>query len=121
MKKQLAISGQPSALERLVARCNEMDITEQLNWLGDAIMPHEAAAELRELQLKASASIDVDKWSICATHGGYMIERGCPWCSIEAIDALITKWRTDPALWLANDKQRCANELEAVLRGEVTE
>lgn len=34
------------ALEWLVHRCNEMDITEQMYWLGDAIKPYEAKLEL---------------------------------------------------------------------------
>jgi hypothetical protein len=39
-----------SALQKLVNRCNEMDITEQINWLGDAIMPGEAKKELERLE-----------------------------------------------------------------------
>ena len=39
-----------SALKKLVHRCNEMDITEQINWLGDAIMPSQAAEELAALE-----------------------------------------------------------------------
>jgi hypothetical protein len=35
-----------TALQKLVYRCNEMDITEQLNWLGDASMPYQAQLEL---------------------------------------------------------------------------
>lgn len=38
-----------SALEKLVRRCNEMDITEQLNWIGDASMPYQAQLELAAL------------------------------------------------------------------------
>lgn len=37
-------------LERLVKRCNEMDITEQQNYLGDAILPTLAAEELAEIR-----------------------------------------------------------------------
>ena len=39
-----------NALDRLVRRCNEMDITEQLNWLGDASMPYQAQLELAALR-----------------------------------------------------------------------
>ena len=39
-----------SALDELVRRCNEMDITEQLNWIGDAILPYQAAKELIALR-----------------------------------------------------------------------
>jgi hypothetical protein len=43
------------ALDRLVFRVNEMDITEQLNWLGDAIMPVEARRELAEVRAENDA------------------------------------------------------------------
>lgn len=36
-------------LRKLISRCNEMDITEQLNWLGDPFMPMEARKELDKL------------------------------------------------------------------------
>jgi len=36
-------------LIKLVKRCNEMDITEQLNIFDDAILPMEAEKELQEL------------------------------------------------------------------------
>lgn len=42
-----------NALERLVTRCNEMDITEQLNWLGDAVTPYQAKKELADLDAVA--------------------------------------------------------------------
>jgi hypothetical protein len=35
-------------LDKLIARCNEMDITEQINWFGDASMPYRAKMELEE-------------------------------------------------------------------------
>lgn len=41
-------------LDKLVARCNEMDITEQINWLGDAIMPGNAAADLAHLRAQVA-------------------------------------------------------------------
>jgi hypothetical protein len=41
-----------SALDKLVNRCNEMDITEQINWLGDASMPFQAQTELAALRLQ---------------------------------------------------------------------
>jgi len=37
-------------LKKLVDRCNEMDITEQINWLGDATMPYQAAKEFAAMQ-----------------------------------------------------------------------
>jgi len=36
-------------LEKLLDRCNEMDITEQLNWLGDASMSYQAKLEYAKL------------------------------------------------------------------------
>lgn len=39
-----------SALQKLIDRCNEMDITEQLNWLGDANMPYQAKLEFEQLK-----------------------------------------------------------------------
>jgi hypothetical protein len=44
-----------NALKKLVDRCNEMDMTEQDQWLGDVFMPSLAAAELERLQAIASA------------------------------------------------------------------
>ena len=44
-----------NALEKLVNRCNEMDITEQDKWLGDVFMPPLARAELDYLQAELSA------------------------------------------------------------------
>ena len=41
-----------SSLDKLIDRCNEMDITEQLNWLNDAIVPINAKKELDELRSK---------------------------------------------------------------------
>lgn len=38
-----------NAIKKLIARCNEMDITEQLNWLGDASMSYQAKLELAAL------------------------------------------------------------------------
>jgi hypothetical protein len=45
-----------SDLDKLIARCNEMDITEQINCLGDAIMPMNAAAELARLREALTAA-----------------------------------------------------------------
>jgi 7,8-dihydro-6-hydroxymethylpterin-pyrophosphokinase len=42
-------------LEKLLDRCNEMDITEQLNWLGDANMPYQAQKEYANLCSKLAA------------------------------------------------------------------
>jgi hypothetical protein len=39
-----------NALKKLVDRCNEMDMTEQDQWLGDVFMPSLALAELARLQ-----------------------------------------------------------------------
>lgn len=39
-----------SALDKLLNRCNEMDITEQINWLGDANIPFIAKKELAALK-----------------------------------------------------------------------
>ena len=36
-------------LRKLIKRCKEMDITEQLNIFGDAILPMEAEKELQKL------------------------------------------------------------------------
>jgi BMFP domain-containing protein YqiC len=46
------MSTKQSALDKLIFRVNEMDITEQLNWLGDAIMPVEARRELEQLRAR---------------------------------------------------------------------
>ena len=43
-------------LKKLVARCNEMDITEQINWLFDASMPYQAQKELAALEAVAEAA-----------------------------------------------------------------
>ena len=39
-------------LEKLLDRCNEMDITERLNWLGDASMPYQAKLEYAKLHVE---------------------------------------------------------------------
>lgn len=44
-----------TAIDKLLKRCNEMDITEQLNWLGDAVMPYEARAELEAMKAERLA------------------------------------------------------------------
>ena len=44
------------ALKKLVERCNEMDITEQINWLFDASMPYQAQKELAALEAVAEAA-----------------------------------------------------------------
>jgi hypothetical protein len=49
------MSTKQSALDRLVYRVNEMDITEQINWLGDAIMSVEARRELAEVRAENDA------------------------------------------------------------------
>jgi hypothetical protein len=45
-------------LEKLLDRCNEMDITEQLNWLGDASMPYQAKLEYARLQKERDTAIE---------------------------------------------------------------
>ena len=49
------------ALKKLVARCNEMDITEQINWLFDASMPYQAQKELAALEAVAEAARKANK------------------------------------------------------------
>ena len=44
-----------SALQWLIYRCNEMDITEQLNWLGDAIKPYQAQKEYAQQSVQLTA------------------------------------------------------------------
>jgi hypothetical protein len=44
-----------SALEWLIYRCNEMDITEQLNYLGDAVKPYQAKLEADKQRLHLTA------------------------------------------------------------------
>ena len=58
-------------LVKLIARCNEMDITEQINWLGDATMLHEAKKELAALEAyKKSYGAMVSKFiDFCQRHG----------------------------------------------------
>jgi len=96
-EKQSAISGQPSALEKLVHRCNEMDITEQLNWLGDAIMPMAADTELARLQAERDALrkalvfyADPVSWMVWINHpeikSGIAKDNGK--IAIDALDAL---------------------------------
>ena len=46
---QIDILRKESALEWLLKRCNEMDITEQLEFLGDATKPAEALKEYERL------------------------------------------------------------------------
>jgi hypothetical protein len=48
-----------NALEKLVARCNEMDMTEQDQWLGDVFMPQQAQKDLARLQAIEAAARDV--------------------------------------------------------------
>jgi hypothetical protein len=45
-----------SALQKLVRRCNELDITEQINYLGDASMSYEAQKELAALTARVEAA-----------------------------------------------------------------
>jgi hypothetical protein len=45
-----------SALEKLVHRANEMDMTEQDQWLGDVFMASLAAKELARLQAVEKAA-----------------------------------------------------------------
>ena len=44
-----------SAMQWLINRCNEMDITEQLNWLGDAIKPYQAQKEYAQQSVQLTA------------------------------------------------------------------
>lgn len=44
-----------NALQWLIYRCNEMDITEQLNWLGDAIKPYQAQKEYAQQCVQLTA------------------------------------------------------------------
>lgn len=44
-----------SAIQWLIHRCNEMDITEQLNWLGDAIKPYQAQKEYAQQSVQLTA------------------------------------------------------------------
>lgn len=60
-----------NAIKKLIARCNEMDITEQLNWLGDASMSYQAKLELAAL----TTLLKEIEWS--ATVDGYP---ACPSC-----------------------------------------
>jgi hypothetical protein len=50
-----------NALEKLVSRACEMDMTEQDQWLGDVFMPSLASAELERLQAIEAAASDVAK------------------------------------------------------------
>jgi hypothetical protein len=48
-----------SDIEKLVARCNEMDMTEQDQWLGDVFMPQQAQKDLARLQAIEAAAIEL--------------------------------------------------------------
>lgn len=90
-------------LEKLLHRCNEMDITEQLNLLGDANMPYQAQLEYAALRARVEAAEE----------------------KVKAATALLNEWR-----YLAKNKpmspiraqgyKTCADELAAALakRGE---
>jgi hypothetical protein len=84
------------ALISLIRRCNEMDITEQLNWLGDASMPYQAKLELADLQARlaeaerkaAMTFIPAGEWDICTKHNrAYESKEGCQSCRIEELEA----------------------------------
>ena len=61
------------ALQKLVDRCNEMDITEQINCLGDASTPYQAKMEFYSLRAAlediAQASAHLDDVRMEETHG----------------------------------------------------
>lgn len=48
-----------SALQTLVKRCDDMDITEQLNIFDDAFLPSKAAAELEALRSRLDTALDL--------------------------------------------------------------
>ena len=58
-----------NAMQKLLHRVNEMDITEQLNWLGDANMPYQANIELAEFGASVAPFLETHKRGCGANKG----------------------------------------------------
>lgn len=70
-----------SALQKLVKRCDEMDITEQINIFNDAFLPANAKAELAHLQaIKQAATTTMASHDAAAQKANFLL-CGCHWCA----------------------------------------